>query len=175
MIFSVLLSCSSPKQFVQLTSDDGKIRTVHPDKGALFSIEIDSNKIDSAQYKLFDQKAGSSWSISSMDTIAKTIEFVRTGNDKQKVTLHKDQIRYLKVRFPDPGRPVDELIGILTFSGFLTGSLGVFFGSISLPMPSTPWKEDLDLIGRGVGLVGITFVISYLAQDDNKYKITDFH
>lgn len=166
-----ILSCSSPKQFIKLTSDNGKTRVVHPNFTSSYTLGVDSQRVDSAQFL----SLGETWKIIAANPEDQSIEFVSAVKGNRKMVLRKDQIRYLKVHVTNSEKVMDQTVSIAVFTGFVVGSLGIFFGSIALPIPSTSWKEDADLILRGAGILGITFLVSYLIDDNNQYKVTEIH
>ncbi len=165
------LSCSPPKQFIELRSDNGKIRTVQPNFISSYTLEVDSQRIDSGQFL----NLGEAWKIVATNPEDQSIEFVSAVKENHRMVLRKDQIRYLKVHVTNSVKFSDQIVSTAVFTGFVVGSLGIFFGTIALPIPSTPWKEDVDLVLRGAGILGITFLVSYLAEDNNHYEITEIH
>lgn len=169
---ALLVSCSSSKQVIQLKSDNGKTRTVHPNIHSTYTIGIDSSNVDSAICRLV---GNASWKINNTDAEQQTVEFSTYDHKGQKITLHKSQIRFLKVHVENSERFTDQMTSVFIFTGFIAGSMGVLFGVFSLPIPSTPWQEDLDLLGRGVGILGLTLLVGYLSEDQNQYKIIEIH
>jgi hypothetical protein len=169
---ALLISCSSSKQVIQLQSDTGKSRIVHPNIHSTYTIGIDSSNVDSAICILVENAL---WKINNTDAEQQTIEFIASDQKNQKINLHKSQIRFLKVHVENSERFTDQMTSVFVFTGFIVGSMGVLFGVFSLPIPSTPWREDLDLLGRGAGILGLTLLVGYLSEDQNQYKIIEIH
>lgn len=188
LLFFVLISCSAPDHFVRLTNDNGRTKLASPQRKICYLILIDSLKFDPSQYDLFSLKrdsngvvqANSYWRICSFDSVKQTITFQNCIRDTMMVILRKEQILFLS---PVPGFTISarEAVDIVTIPAFLLGTIGTAWGLISLPFPSTPWRDDLKLIRGGVialGIFGLATWIVEPAQTDsmgNKYRIDSIH
>lgn len=184
----ILVSCAAPDRFIQLTNLSGETRFVYPESKSCFLVIIDSLKVDPSQYDLFSLKkdsigavqANSYWRIRSFDSMEQIITFQNCSRDTLTTVLRREQVLFLS---PVPGFTISarDAVDIVTIPAFLLGTIGTAWGLISLPFPSTPWKEDLKLIRGGVialGIFGLATWIVEPAQTDsmgNKYRIDGIH
>ena len=192
LFLPTLLACSASKQFIQLTDYSGHARVVHLDDTLRCRIVIDSLKVDSTQYRLFELKTAqdgspdpsSYWFIAGLDTIQKKIEFRNCHTDSLTASLGQDQIRSLLLsRSPESIRlsRAYNPLHILADPAFVAGGFGIIFGLISLPIPSTPWPEDLKMIGGGLAALGVSALLIGIINtmdgdtEEEICRIKDFH
>ena len=189
LLLPLIISCTSSGRFVQLTNENGKSKSIYlPDK-TCFYIGLDSVRTDSSQYQLFTLKKDSEetiqlvsyWRIGTVDTIRQGIEFRNCAYDSLRVFLNKEQIKFLSPVHSAFLFSVRQSADIVILPAFILGTIGTAWGLISLPFPSTPWREDFKLLRGGVialGIFGLAVLITDSAKADSsgdKYRLKSVH
>lgn len=166
------ISCSSSNNFLILKERDKEpIRTVTLKLGTVVLIGIDSNKVDTTMHDGFSVKFGaynyeksSFWKIKSADREEQVVTFENHENSNRVVSLRVDQIKYLV--YSKWWRR--DLLMPFGYYGLLAPIAGLVF----LPIPDTPIKSDLTILGSGVISLGIAFGVGHWARD-REYEIIE--
>ncbi len=180
-------SCSAPKNFIQVSTDSGRKRIIFPPGKTCFLVELDSIRSDPFQIQLFRIEtdctgtiaSGSSWLVTSIDTSEKKINFKNCGSDSLEASLKTESIRYLIPYGRDLSAA--DALDIVALPAFILGTVGMSWGLISLPFPSTPSQDDVKLLSGGVAALGVFGVAVWLKNSlradttENRYKIVSLH